>query len=148
MVGSQRRSSLLQGMGVRPSTSDPEQEGSHAVGSVADSVMRALTPCKKNRPREHLLGLTSLQKSHPGELLFGLTSMQKSPPSELLIGPAPLQKNLVRERSADRNFLGPWSGPTGDLPSWKERVMQSYVLELVWWEYVVKLIFVAFFFLF
>ena len=71
-------------------------EGNHAVGSMPDSDMRALTPCKrKNSPREHLLGLTSLQESHPGELLFGLVSMQKSPPSELLIGLAPPQKLLV-----------------------------------------------------
>ena len=75
-------------------------EGNHAVGSMPDSDMRALTPCKrKNSPREHLLGLTSLQESHPGELLFGLVSMQKSPPSELLLGPLPDQQLCIVQNS-------------------------------------------------
>ena len=68
-------------------------EGNHAVGSMPDSDMRALTPCKrKNSPREHLLGLTSLRGSHPGEPLFGVDPMQTSPPSELLLGPPPDQQ--------------------------------------------------------
>ena len=75
-------------------------EGNHAVGSMPDSDMRALTPCKrKNSPREHLLGLTSLQESHPGELLFGLVPMQTCLPSELLLGPPPDQQPCIIQNS-------------------------------------------------